>query len=105
MTLRTALILLAALTLTGCKELPHTTTTYTETITQSNPAPPVNLATAGTISGVVRFDGQPPARILIDMSADPACNLAKLPYLTEQIMVTHQQLTNVYVYIKSGAPR
>ena len=107
MTLRTpTFILLSALALGGCKQAPvpagpsptASTTAATPALTV---APPVNLATAGTISGVVRFDGNPPARIPIDMSADPAC---KLPYLTEQIVVTDQLLANVYVYIKSGAP-
>ena len=106
MTLRASTpILLFALALSGCKQAPvpagpspaaSTATTPTLTV-----APPVDLATAGTISGVVRFDGNPPARIPIDMSADPACGQ---PYLTEQIVVTDQMLANVYVYIKSGAP-
>ena len=109
MKLRTASLLVlasltAALTLTGCKKLPHTTTTYTETVTQSNPAPPVDPTTAGAISGVVHFDGTAPTRISIDMSADPACNLANLPNLTEQYIVNDHHLANVYVYIKSGAP-
>jgi plastocyanin len=105
-TLRTApILILAALTLTGCKKLPHTTTTYTETVTQSNPAPTVTPPTASEISGVVLFNGQAPPRIPIDMSADPACNLANLPNLTEQYIVTDHRLANVYVYIKSGAPR
>jgi len=112
-TLRTASILLtsftftAALTLTGCKSLPHTTTTYTETVIASHPAPPVDPTTASAISGVVHFDGTAPARISIDMSADPACNLANLPNLpnlTEQYIVNDHHLANVYVYIKSGAP-
>jgi plastocyanin len=102
---RTPAVLLCALILTGCKHAPPPTVSApAATPVAAHPAPPVNPATAGAISGVVRFDGQPPARIPIDMSADPACNLPKLPYLTEQIMVTDQQLANVYVYIKSGAP-
>ena len=102
MTLRIpALLLLSAFTLSGCK---HVSAPTTVAPAATPAAPPVNPSTAGTISGVVRFNGQPPARIPIDMSADPACNLPKLPYFTEQIMVTNQQLANVYVYIKVGAP-
>jgi plastocyanin len=102
-----ALLLLAALPLTGCKHAPApaaTTSTPAATPIAAHPAPAVDPATAGSISGVVHFDGQPPARIPIDMSADPACNLPNLPYLTEQLIVTDNQLANVYIYIKSGAP-
>ncbi len=67
-------------------------------------APPVDPATAGTITGVVHFDGKAPARIPIDMSADPACTLSPSPNLTEQIVVDHGKLANVYLYIKAGAP-
>ena len=107
MTLRTpTCILLSALALSGCKQVPvpagpspaASTTAATPALTV---APPVNLATAGTISGAIRFEGNPPPRIPIDMSTDPACGQ---PYLTEQIVVTDQQLANVYVYIKAGAP-
>jgi plastocyanin len=104
----TALLLVTALTLTGCKHAPAPTTSAHGPAPAApialHPAPAVDPATAGAISGIVHFDGQPPARIPIDMSADPACNLPSLPYLTEQIIVTNQQLANVYVYIKSGAP-
>jgi hypothetical protein len=90
-TLRTASILLtAALTLTGCKHTPS--------------APRIDPTTTSTISGTVHFDGPTPTRIPIDMSADPACNQANLPNLTEQYIVNDHHLANVYVYIKSGAP-
>jgi plastocyanin len=104
-TLRSAsVLLLTALTLTGCNKLPHTTTTYTETVIQSHPAPPIDPTTAGSISGIIHFDGTAPTRIPIDMAADPACNQANLPNLTEQFLVNDHHLANVYVYIKSGAP-
>jgi plastocyanin len=100
-----ALLLLTALTLTGCKHAPSpTATTPAATPIAAHPAPAVDPATAGSISGVVHFKGQPPARIPIDMSADPACNLPNLPNLTEQVIVNDNQLANVYIYIKSGAP-
>src|SRR5579875_7579 len=35
-------------------------------------APVIDQATAGSISGVVHFNGKAPERIKIDMSADPA---------------------------------
>ena len=106
MTLRTpSFLLLSALTLTACKHAPApTAATSAATHIALHPAPPVNPATAGSISGVVNFSGHAPERIPIDMSADPACNIPNQPYLTEQLIVTDQQLANVYVYLKSGAP-
>jgi plastocyanin len=101
----TALLLLTALTLAGCKRTPTPANSApVATRTAAHPAPAVDPATAGSISGVVHFDGQPPARISIDMSADPACNLPNLPNQTEQIIVNDHHLANVYVYIKSGVP-
>ena len=38
------------------------------------------------------------------MSADPACAFATEPNLTEQYLVDHGHLANVFVYIKAGAP-
>jgi plastocyanin len=99
------LLLLSAFALTGCKQVPvPATSSPATTPVAAHPAPPVNPATAGSISGVIRFTGHAPARVPIDMSADPACNLTNLTNLTEQIIVANQHLTNVYVYIKSGAP-
>ncbi|WP_255484213.1 hypothetical protein [Granulicella sp. 5B5] len=66
MTSRTlaAIFLASALTLTGCKHAAAPeTTTATPTTTASNlpPATPaVDPATAGTITGAVKFDGKAP---------------------------------------------
>ena len=97
-----SLLCICALALTGCK---HTTAPApTNEPIASRPAPTIDPATAGSITGVVSFTGTAPARIPIDMSADPACAFAAEPNLTEQYMVSHDHLANVYVYIKSGAP-
>ena len=104
LTSRSALLLLTALTLAGCK---HTTAPASGDASQpitAHPAPAVDPATAGSITGVVSFDGVAPKRIPIDMSADPACAMATEPNLTEQYLVDHGHLANVYVYIKSGVP-
>jgi plastocyanin len=101
----TALLFLTALTLSGCRPSPSPTNpTPSATPVAAHPAPPVDPATAGSISGIIHFNGQPPARIPIDMSADPACNLPNLPNQTEQIIVNDHHLANVYIYLKSGAP-
>lgn len=96
------------LTLAGCKSAPRPAQSPTQSPTQpvaAHPAAPaVDPATAGSISGTVAFKGNPPARIPIDMSADPACALSTDPNATQQIIVTGHKLANVYVYIKSGVP-
>ena len=67
-------------------------------------APVIDPATAGSISGVVHFNGKAPERIKIDMSADPACAMSATPNYTEQYVVTDGRLANVFVYVKSGIP-
>jgi plastocyanin len=95
---RSALLLLT-LALTACKQSPAPTTAATLPT-----APSVDPATAATITGTVHFDGKPPARIPIDMALDPACLMVTEPNLTEQFIVSHGGLANVFVYVKSGAP-
>ncbi len=96
-------LLLSALTLAGCKRDPDPL--Y---MPEGNHMPPVATPTdpakAGTITGVVHFEGKPPARIPIDMSMDPACNLGAGTNLTEQYIVNQGGLANVYVYVKYGLP-
>jgi plastocyanin len=94
-------LFLATLSLSGCK---HATAPEASQPIAAHPAPAVDPATAGSITGVVSFKGTAPARIAIDMSADPACALATTPNLTEQVLVTDHKLANVYLYVKSGAP-
>jgi len=60
---RPALLLLAALTLSGCKTT-HTTTTIEKVEVPAAPAP---VANAGSITGTIHFTGKPPARVDIDM--------------------------------------
>ena len=100
-----ALLFLATFTLAGCK---HTAAPASSETAQPAPAStPTSTAApadAGAITGVIDFKGKPPARIAIDMSADPACALSTTPNLTEQYVVNHGHLANVYIYIKSGAP-
>jgi plastocyanin len=99
-----AILLLTALTLAGCK---HSTAPAPGDAAQpltAHPAPAVDPATAATVTGTVSFTGTAPKRIPIDMSADPACAMATEPNLTEQYLVDHGHLANVYVYIKSGMP-
>lgn len=97
---------LIALVLAGCSK--HTAANPTGTGNFSSPATPaanaqIDLATAGSVSGTIRFNGKTPTPIVIDMAQDPACNEAsKTPNMTEQYVVHEGQLANVFVYVKDG---
>ena len=56
----------------------------------------------GTISGVVSYNGTPPAAKKIDTTADPACGKANPNLMTDDNMVTDGKLANTFVYIKEG---
>lgn len=59
-------------------------------------------ATAGTITGVVKFEGQAPAAQAIRMDSDPFCE--KQPTNTTETIVigSGSGLQNVFVYVKDG---
>ena len=63
---------------------------------------PVDEATAGSVSGVVRFTGKAPARVKIDMTMDPVCEMKAGDNYSEQYVVKDGKLANVFVYVKSG---
>lgn len=64
----------------------------------------VDPATAGTLSGKIRFTGRKPARKAIDMSEDPACaDSHKEKIYDDPVAVgSNGTLANVFVYIKTG---
>ena len=60
---------------------------------------------SGVINGTVAFSGPAPAKIKIDTSMDPACEMgSSAPVYTEQYAVANGKLANVYVYVKDGPP-
>jgi len=63
---------------------------------------PVDPATTGSITGVVKFDGKAPAAQPITMDSDPYCE--KQPKnSTESVVVGGDSgLQNVFVYVKDG---
>lgn len=67
-------------------------------------APPVDPATAASISGMVTFEGTPPALRPIDMSASAACVKANPKPVFPPDVVTgpNGALANVVVYVESG---
>ena len=70
---------------------------------QAPSAPMPDSATLGTLVGSVTYSGQPPARVPIDMSQDPACGLSGGQNLSEQYVVGKGGgLANVYVYLKDA---
>jgi hypothetical protein len=70
----------------------------------SSPLSPVDVATAGSITGTVTLDGAPPASKPIDMSASPACTQANPAPVFPPTVVTgaNGALANVVVYVKDG---
>ncbi len=64
----------------------------------------VDPATAGTLTGTVRFTGRKPARKSIDMSNDPACVESHPGKAYEESVVVNPNgtVSNVFIYIKSG---
>lgn len=94
---------LVALAPAGCKK-PAARNPSAAGNTNSTTAPAPNAqidpATAGSVSGTIRFDSKAPTPIVIDMTQDPACG--QTPNMTEQYVVHDGRLANVFVYIKDG---
>lgn len=66
---------------------------------------PLDPATLGDVSGVVRFAGKAPEPVRIDTSMDPACGIApgaQQDAFSEQYAVKNERLANVYIYVKNG---
>src|SRR5687768_10560176 len=63
---------------------------------------PVDPATAGAITGLVKFEGTPPVAEPISMDSDPYCE--KQPQNRTETVVVGQEsgLQNVFVYVKDG---
>jgi plastocyanin len=68
------------------------------------PAFHVDLATAGSISGTIRYIGPRPAPKKIDMSEDPACVAAHQGKAIDESLVVSPKgaLGNAFIYIKAG---
>jgi len=64
----------------------------------------VDTATAGTLTGKIKFTGRKPAHKLIDMSEDPACVEAHHGKAYDESVVVNPNgtLSNVFIYLKSG---
>jgi plastocyanin len=56
----------------------------------------------GTISGVISYNGTPPAPKKIDTTADPVCGQKSPNLSTDDTIVKDGKLANTFVYIKEG---
>src|SRR5215217_9432129 len=57
----------------------------------------------GTISGVVSFNGTPPAPRKIDTAADPVCGQKNPNLVTDDTIVKDGKLANTFIYVKEGS--
>lgn len=73
--------------------------------TQPTPTQTVDPATAGSISGTIRLNGNPPKLRPINMSAEPYCDKAHpTPVMPPEVVVGPDgALGNVVVYVKGAA--
>ncbi len=63
----------------------------------------VDPATAASIHGVIHFTGSAPAPVQIDMGMDPGCTIENhQANFSQQYVVNHGALANVYIYVKQG---
>jgi len=56
----------------------------------------------GTISGVITYNGTPPAPKKIDTSADPVCGQKNPNLVTDDTLVKDGKLANTFIYVKDG---
>jgi len=77
-------------------------TADTNTPTAENAAAQNYSGPTGTISGVVSFNGTPPAPKKIDTTADPECGRKNPNLQTDDTIVKDGKLANVFVYVKEG---
>ena len=56
----------------------------------------------GAISGVIAFNGTPPAPKKIDTTADPECGRKNPSLSTDDTIVKDGKLANTFVYVKEG---
>jgi plastocyanin len=56
----------------------------------------------GTVTGVISYNGTPPAPRKIDTSADAACGAKSPNLMTDDTIVKDGKLANTFVYIKEG---
>ena len=87
----------------GCGKQESSKEAPVDAPTAPNPnAKPVDPATAGVVSGVIKLDGTPPKMRNINMRSVPTCNqMHETPALTEDVVMGDDStLQNVVVYLR-----
>ena len=87
--------------LAGCgnKESSEPAATPAASAPAAAAATPIDPATAASVSGTVKLDGEAPKAAKIDMSQDAAC---KGTNTAENVVAAGSHLSNVFVYVKEG---
>ena len=85
--------------LAGCGKKEEEQPAGAPTAAPAAAATPIDPATAASISGTVKLDGEAPKAAKIDMSQDPAC---KGTNTAENVVASGGHLANVFVYVKEG---
>ncbi len=92
------LSLLLILLLAGCGQNGSQPANSVQTVT-----PPIDVAQAATIKGVVRFEGAVPKARKLRISGNPECSmLAHGDLFSEDLLAENGLLQNAIVYIKEG---
>src|ERR1051325_681208 len=78
------------------------TTNDTATSTTASAEAPYSGPT-GTVTGVISYNGTPPAPKKIDTTADPVCGQKNPNLSTDDTIVKDGKLANVFVYVKEGS--
>jgi plastocyanin len=97
-----------ALSLSGCGGHPENSRSSDEDKPASSSVrEPVDAATAGSVAGIVKFDGTPRKMKAINMAAVPSCaKMHSSPATTEDVLVgDNGALQNVIVYLKGDFSR
>src|SRR5688500_11603579 len=91
-----ALSLLALGSACGCDKTRPTNTPTSDVAATAYSGP------TGSISGVISFNGTPPAPKKIDTSADAVCGQKNPNLMTDDTIVKDGKLANDFVYVKEG---
>jgi hypothetical protein len=93
-----ALSMLALSSACGGGTTSNTGTGNTSTTAEAGPY----SGPTGTISGVISYNGTPPAPKKIDTTADPVCGQKNPNLMTDDTIVKDGKVANTFVYIKEG---
>jgi plastocyanin len=89
-------------TASGCATNQETTSEESPDVAINRLGRPVDVLTAGSVSGKIRLEGNPPNRRAINMAAVPKCSKENVsPPLTEEVVPGEDgTLQNVVVYLQ-----